>query len=269
VTDSVLRSLLREPPASRRLARRAVVAGIAVPLVAAVSGCGIGKSNETQHERASVQAASIVDGPIHINDIYVTPVGETVSPDPGVSLASADASVVPSIAPTPTLPPKGQVDGYLVATVTDTANVRTDALTGVTIGAGTAGSQTSASTAVTGTVGISPANAKVSLAPNSQLHFLDPADTAAGSNGPYLVITRLTRPLVIGETLPVSFTLQNAGPTATVQVPVISSYYGTPPTVPPGASSAPATSATPGAGSGKKTGASPSAAPTTSQSASP
>jgi hypothetical protein len=209
-----------------------------VALALTLAGCGSGIDNETQLEHASVQAAHANVGPIQIGDVYITPVGDDIQPSPDVSLADPDVtSVSPDVNVTLSMPPKGSVDGYLVATIIDTADTGSDQLAGATI----AGGQ----------IKPVPAGANFTVHANGLALFDDPAQNPAGQ---YLTIVDRTAPLVVGTTVAVTFSMAAAGTTETIQVPVVSSNYGAPPaSVPAGllpsrqrsVSPAPSTSALP------------------------
>jgi len=238
------------PVRSHRI-RWAVTAAAILPAALLAAGCGSGPHNETSQEQSAVQAAHVTSGSIQIEDIYVTPVGTPLNPGPDNTLAEADTTVSPSPQPTPSLPAKGQADGYLVATVVNNA-ATPDAVTGVTIGSSSTTSDTSpspgSSAAESGTVTLAPSGADTTVRPYSVLNFLDPADYNSGQSGPYLVLVNLSSPLIIGDYLPVTFAMAS-GTTDVVQVPVISSDFGAPPSSPP----VPITSSSPSS-SAKKSG---------------
>lgn len=182
-----------------------------------MTGCGAGQNNETQLEHAVVQGAHAQVGPIQIQNIAIIPVGQDIQPSADASLAAPDVtSVSPDALGTPSTLPKGAVDGYLVATIINTAETGNDQLSGVTVAGAT--------------VTPAPRGATLTVAPNGILQFGDPADSTSGQ---FLTLTGVSTPLTIGQTLPVTFTLAGAGATGTVRVPVITSYYGIPPASPP------------------------------------
>lgn len=203
--------------------RRPLVAAAAVLTIAGVTGCGIGQGNETQREHEVEQAAKVSVGDIQFNDIYITPINGQLNPPPDVSLAPSDVPIVtPSSSPTPTpTPSPGAAQAYLVATVTNSSGTQADRVTGARI-VGPSGAS--------GTVSLAPPNAPLTVPPNGQLHFNDPAAT---STGPFLVISDVTTPLRIGTSVQVAFTVAGEGQLPPVAVPIISSFAGAPPSSPP------------------------------------
>lgn len=202
-----------------------MAAGAIVVASVTLAGCGIGQSNETQKEREVEQAASQTTGALHFNDVYITPVGQEITPEPGgLTLAPSETPIVSPPASTPapssTSSSAGSVDGYLVASVTNGNGFRADKVLGVQVGGATGGAS----------VTLAPAGAPTTVPPNGILRFKDPAGS---STGPFLIITGMTQPLRIGTTVPVTFTVQGEGQLPTIQVPVISSFLGTPPASPP------------------------------------
>ncbi len=243
----MLRRLAR--PSAFVVHRRRVAIPALVIALAAAAGCGAGQGNETQQESNSVQGAHATIGPILIQDIYITPVGEDIAPPPGASLAAPDVtSVSPSPVVTPSVITRGQVDGYLVATLIDTSTTGSDQLTGVTVQGGTAQP--------------TPAGVNLTVAHLGTLNLADPADPQS-TGGPYITISGMTSALSIGLTVPVTFTMASAGTSQTINVPIISSTFGTPPPTPPGGTSSVLTRGPAGSGAGSP------ALPTHTTSASP
>jgi hypothetical protein len=186
--------------------RRAVV-GIVIAVTASLlTACGFESPDVEASEHASVQAADFSVGTIKLADTTVMSTSDT--------------------------PPVY----YLTATIVNDGTTR-DQLTGATTTGGTV--------TLSGS-GVS--NGKLTLLPGVPVEIGAAGIVAASSPGapsqttiePTLVVTTTPAPQV-GGFVPVVFTFANAGPSATVQVPVVPSGETTAPTqaVPTGTASVP------------------------------
>lgn len=230
----MLRSLRRDRPSARR---PVVTAAAALAAGVSLAACGVTQGSQTYHEHEVEQAARLNVGAIQINDVYITPVGAAPQSEGSAALQLAPEDT-PIVSPSPSVSfsssaPAGSVEGYLVASVTNSSGTASDRVINASIGGG------STSSGSGGTVSLAPASAKTTVPPNGTLTFNDPAAT---DQGPFLVITGLAQPLQVGTFVPVTFTLSTAGQTATLQVPVVYSFAGEPPSSPPVPTGAPSAS---------------------------
>ena len=158
---------------------------VAVPLaVLPLSGCAAGKADATSKEHAP-RVIDASAGPVLVRDVQISPAIGGSSTSPGASPSPGTGA--------------GAAQAYLSFTLVSQAP---DTL----VGASVAGGQ------------VSPTDSTASLTvrPQTPLIISDP-DT--GSSNPALAITGLTNPPVVGTTMKVTLTFQNAG-TITVQAPV-------------------------------------------------
>lgn len=242
-------------------ARRSLTFAVVALGVLGLVGCASGPGNETSLEHTVLQGTDTSVGSVDIQDIYVTAVGEEVTP------AATGATLGPTSTATGSAPPEittasptssSSVSGYLVATFTDNSKVQPDALVGISaVGPVSAGSSAASAAGSNLTVNLVPSGSKVDMQTNGSAFLRDPA---ASQTGPFAVLSGATAPLQIGDYVKVTFDLQNAGASSTVEVPIIESFAGTPPATPPGVTAKPAPS--------QKT-SSPAAAPTNTTTASP
>jgi copper(I)-binding protein len=167
---------------------RSLTAPVAVAAIVAagsLTGCAAGLHDETSSERSTPYVAGAAVGGLKIRDVAV--------------LTSATSSAAPSTAPTTTPTPgdTGETQGSLTMVVVNNGTAP-DSITGVQVGDG--GSVTPTDPSTSGTV-----------EPGQSLIF------GAGSD---LSVSGLAAPLVVGTTVQVTISFQNAGDVV-LQAPVL------------------------------------------------
>jgi copper(I)-binding protein len=172
----------------------ALAALVSLPFAA---GCGVGKSNETEHERTTPYVANASIGTMLVRDALVLPAVSTptASPSPTTPGPHARRSASPSPSPTPA------AQAYVTVTFVNSGTTP-DTLVDATAGSG-----------IVQPSGVG--GGSLTIEPARTLRFGDP-DIAPG---PALAVMGLAAPPVVGTAVPVTFTFRNAG-SVRVLVPV-------------------------------------------------
>jgi hypothetical protein len=169
-------------------ARRTLTVAALVAVLPVAAACGAGKNNETSKERATPYIPQARVGDLLVTNAALVPSGSSTTIG-GAQNASTTGG-------------GGGAQGFLVVTIANSGTT-SDSLTGVTV----ANAQVSPS---------GGSGSSLTIKPQSVVQFVDPE---LGASGTALQVSGMTTPVVVGQSVPVTFTFRNGG-SATIDVPV-------------------------------------------------